>query len=70
VLAVLVAVSTAVHVPEVAWKKAFDFTPSESHPHAGVEARDGGFLMVMICYVSFSRVLRSKLYMWPKICTG
>ena len=31
--------------PEVAWKKAYDFAPSESHPHAGVEAADGGFLM-------------------------
>jgi len=46
--AVLVAMSTAVHVPEVAWKKAFDFAPSESHPHAGVEAHDGGFLMVSL----------------------
>ena len=44
--AAVLALSTAVHVPETAWKKAFDFAPSESHPHAGVETHDGGFLMV------------------------
>ena len=44
-LALLEAPCSSVHVPEVAWRKAFDFTPSESHPHAGVETNDGGFLM-------------------------
>ena len=46
VFVAVLALSTAVHVPDTAWKKAFDFTPSESHPHAGVETHDGGFLMV------------------------
>lgn len=41
----LLDVGSAAHVPKVAWRKAYDFAPSESHPHAGVEARDGGFLM-------------------------
>ena len=44
-LALLLAPCSSVHVPAVAWRKAFDFAPSESHPHAGVEAHDGGFLM-------------------------
>lgn len=41
----LAHLSSAAHVPDVAWQKAFDFAPSESHPHAGVETHDGGFLM-------------------------
>ena len=36
----------AVRVPDVAWRRAYDFAPSESHPHAGVQTADGGFLMV------------------------
>jgi hypothetical protein len=44
-LALLLAPCSSVHVPDVAWRKAFDFAPSESHPHAGVETHDGGFLM-------------------------
>ena len=30
----------------VQWAKGYSFGESESHPHAGVQTTDGGFLMV------------------------
>ena len=30
----------------VLWTKGYTFGESESHPHAGVETQDGGFLVV------------------------
>jgi hypothetical protein len=44
--ALLAVLGASVHEPKVAWKKAYDFAPSESHPHAGVQTHDGGFLIV------------------------
>ncbi len=32
--------------PNITWTKGFTFGASESHPHAGVECADGGFLVV------------------------
>merc|ERR1719199_146181 len=46
VFALLAILGASVHEPKVAWKKAYDFAPSESHPHAGVQTHDGGFLIV------------------------
>ena len=34
------------HAPPVLWAKGYTFGESESHPHAGVETKDGGFLVV------------------------
>jgi hypothetical protein len=40
------AVSSAVTAPPVLWAEGYTFGPMESHPHAGVQTTDGGFLMV------------------------
>lgn len=40
------ALSTNVSAPSIDWARGYSFSPSESHPHAGVELADGGFLMV------------------------
>ena len=41
-----VPLASSVHVPSIEWAKGYSFAPSESHPHGGVQTRDGGFLMV------------------------
>lgn len=38
--------SVAVSPPPVLWANGYPFSPSESHPHGGVETADGGFLVV------------------------
>jgi hypothetical protein len=36
----------AIEAPPVQWAQGYTFGTAESHPHAGVETSDGGFLMV------------------------
>jgi hypothetical protein len=40
------AAASAAAPPAVKWVKGYSFGKSESHPHAGVECADGGFLVV------------------------
>eukprot|EP00937_MAST-01D_sp_MAST-1D-sp2_P001095 g1095.t1 len=40
------AVATAVSPPAQQWVQGYSFGTSESHPHAGIETADGGFVLV------------------------
>ena len=43
---VILCVATAAKAPGIIFTKGYAFGNAESHPHAGVETKDGGFLMV------------------------
>ena len=40
------ASATANPAPPITWEKGYTFGAAESHPHAGVQTSDGGFLVV------------------------
>ena len=37
---------TTTQAPPITWEKGYTFGTAESHPHAGVQTIDGGFVVV------------------------
>jgi hypothetical protein len=63
--------TTAVAPPPVAWATGFSNGNCEAHPHAGVQTKDGGFLMVgdSVCYGQVSK-LKRNIFVVKSSATG